>query len=71
MTLAEARSKIKPHEMARLDWNFEQNNTDFVKIADGLYVGIYMQRLDNMVIIEEEGKWALTRKLLPSDTGQA
>ncbi len=63
----EAITKLRAADKARLDFNFEQNESDFVKIGENLYVGVFLDRVERLEIIARDGNWATARKKPRSD----
>lgn len=67
MEVNEAITKLRAADKARLDFNFEQNESDFVKIGENLYVGVFLDRVERLEIIARDGNWATARKKPRSD----
>lgn len=62
MDLEQAMTKIKAADRARLEFNFEQTESDYVKVGDDLYVGVFLERIEHLEVIEKQGNWATAKR---------
>ena len=64
MTLERAMRKLSKADRARLDWCFEAGKPDFVRSEEGLFVGVHLDRVPHLELVERDGAWALAKKKL-------
>lgn len=62
--LREAIDSLPKGEFERLRHAFDLGEASFVRVKpfENLYVGVHLDQLDFMDLVESEGKWALGRK---------
>lgn len=70
MTFAAGVTLIPKVDRARLAWSFDQGESDYVVIEDGpaeyvgLVVGVHLDRIEHLDVIDAEGKWSLAKSRL-------
>lgn len=63
MNLAEAKESLGPQDRARLDYDFDTGRPAFavVKKMPEFVVGVHLDKVDRLSIVEAEGRWFLAK----------
>jgi hypothetical protein len=62
MNLQEALSQLSKGDKTRLEYNFERCEPDYVRVAPDLWLGVFLDKVDHLEVVEQDGRWALAKR---------
>lgn len=65
LSIEQQRTLISSSERRRLQWSFEMDQIDYAAIPNtDTYIGVHLDKLDGVMILQQEGKWFIMRKII-------